>query len=82
MRRNLFLASGLLLTSFHPSTQAGQGDSLFERPADSREYLLVADVDDRQDRRDERGWSDERQDKRDCRRDEGYVGQDKRDCKQ
>ncbi len=41
-----------------------------------------ADPDDRQDRRQERGRSDERQDKRDCRQDEGRVGKDKRDCKQ
>ncbi len=41
-----------------------------------------ADPDDRQDNRDERGRSDERQDKRDCRQDEGAVGKDKRDCKQ
>ena len=41
-----------------------------------------ADPDDRQDRRQERGRSDERQDKRDCRQDEGVVGKDKRDCKQ
>jgi hypothetical protein len=37
---------------------------------------------DGEDRRDERGRSDERQDKRDCRQDEGVVGKDKRDCKQ
>jgi len=42
----------------------------------------TADPDDRQDRRQERGRSDERQDKRDCRQDEGRVGKDKRDCKQ
>ena len=41
-----------------------------------------ADPDDRQDRRQERGRSDERQDKRDCRQEEGMVGKDKRDCKQ
>ena len=41
-----------------------------------------ADPDDRQDRRQERGRSDERQDKRDCRQEEGVVGKDKRDCKQ
>jgi hypothetical protein len=37
---------------------------------------------DGEDRRDERGRSDERQDKRDCRQEEGVVGKDKRDCKQ
>ena len=41
-----------------------------------------ADPDDRQDRREERGRSDERQDRRDCRQEEGRVGKDKRDCKQ
>ena len=41
-----------------------------------------AGPDDRQDRREERGRSDERQDRRDCRQEEGRVGKDKRDCKQ
>jgi hypothetical protein len=44
--------------------------------------IAVADPDDRQDRRQERGRSDERQDKRDFRQEEGVVGKDKRDCKQ
>ncbi len=44
--------------------------------------LSYAGPDDRQDRRQERGRSDERQDKRDCRQEEGRVGKDKRDCKQ
>ena len=43
---------------------------------------VQADPDDRQDRRQERGRSDERQDKRDCRQEEGVVGKDKRECKQ
>ena len=43
---------------------------------------VYADFDDRQDRRQERGHADERQDRRECRRDEGVVGQDKRECKQ
>ena len=41
-----------------------------------------AGPDDRVERRQERGRSDERQDRRECRRDEGVVGQDKRECKQ
>lgn len=41
-----------------------------------------ADPDDREERREERGRSDERQAKRDCRQEEGVVGKDKRDCKQ
>ncbi len=44
--------------------------------------VSFADPDDRQDRRQERGRSDERHDRRDCRQDEGRVGQDKRECKQ
>ncbi len=43
---------------------------------------VYAGPDDRQDRREERGRSDERQDKRDCRQEEGVAGKDKRDCKQ
>ncbi len=42
----------------------------------------IAGPDDRQDRREERGRSDERQDRRDCRQEEGVAGKDKRDCKQ
>ncbi len=44
--------------------------------------VSYAGPDDRQDRRQERGRMDERHDRRDCRRDEGIVGQDKRECKQ
>ncbi len=43
--------------------------------------VAYAGADDRVERRQERGRSDERQDRRECRRDEGYVGQDKRECK-
>jgi hypothetical protein len=46
------------------------------------EATLVADGDDRKDRRDERGRADERREKRDCRQEEGRVGKDKRECKQ
>jgi hypothetical protein len=38
--------------------------------------------DERQERRGERGRSDERQDRRGCRQEEGLAGKDKRDCKQ
>ena len=41
-----------------------------------------SDPDKRQDKREERGRSDERQDRRDCRQEEGAIGKDKRDCKQ
>jgi hypothetical protein len=43
---------------------------------------VFAAPDDRQVRREERGRSDERQDRRDCRQDEGRAGSDKRECKQ
>jgi hypothetical protein len=49
---------------------------------DAQPLLLAGGPDDRQDRRQERGRSDERQDRRDCRQEEGRVGKDKRDCKQ
>ena len=41
-----------------------------------------SDPDKREDKREERGRSDERQDRKDCRQEEGAVGKDKRDCKQ
>jgi hypothetical protein len=46
------------------------------------QYPAFAAPEERQDRREERGRSDERQGKRDCRQEEGVVGQDKRECKQ
>ena len=49
---------------------------------DESAVLLLAERDNRKDRRDERGRSDERQDRRDCRQDEGRFGDDKRECKQ
>ena len=74
---------GILMALIQTQTHAaGDADALWGATADTPEYLLLADSDNRQDRRDERGRSDERQDKRDCRQDEGYVGKDKRDCKQ
>lgn len=48
----------------------------------SIQYPAFADPEDRQERREERGRSDERQDRRDCRQEEGRVGKDKRECKQ
>ena len=74
---------GTLMALIQTQTHAaGDADIFWGSTTDSTEYLLLADSDNRQDRRDERGRSDERQDKRDCRQDEGYVGKDKRDCKQ
>lgn len=36
----------------------------------------------RDNRQDDRGRSDDREDRRDCRDEEGVAGKDKRDCKQ
>jgi hypothetical protein len=77
------MTSGILLALIQTQTHAaGDADPFAGSTYDTREYLQLADNDNRQDRRDERGRSDERQDKRDCRQDEGRVGQDKRECKQ
>ena len=75
--------SGVLLALIQTHSYAADNTDPFKSLAsDANGGLLLADNDDRQDRRQERGRSDERQDKRDCRQDEGYVGKDKRDCKQ
>jgi hypothetical protein len=72
-----------LLASAQPSVQADQPELFTSDPtATFQPVLLASGPDDRQDRRQERGRSDERQDKRDCRQEEGRVGKDKRDCKQ
>ena len=77
------MTSGALLALIQTQTHATGDAALFAGSmSDTREYLQIAEYDDRQDRRQERGRSDERHDRRDCRRDEGYVGKDKRDCKQ
>jgi len=77
------LSAGALLALIQAQSHAaGNADPFAAVDAANQEYLLLADNDNREDRRDERGRSDERQDKRDCRQDEGYVGKDKRDCKQ
>jgi hypothetical protein len=71
-----------LLVLIQLPAHAGSGQLLSGSTSNSKEYLQIADADDRQDRRQERGRADERQDRRDCRQDEGRVGKDKRDCKQ
>ena len=77
------VTTGILLALIQTQTHAaGDADIFWGSTSDTKESLLLADYDDRDDRRDERGRSDERQDKRDCRQDEGVVGKDKRDCKQ
>jgi hypothetical protein len=82
MRYLTVITSGILLTFTQIPGNASNADS-FDGPAPGTgKYIRLADNDDREDRRDERGRSDERQDKRDCRQEEGAVGKDKRDCKQ
>jgi hypothetical protein len=72
-----------LMASAQPATQDDPA-RLFDNGAtnDFQPVLIAGGPDDRQDRRQERGRSDERQDRRDCRQEEGRVGDDKRECKQ
>ena len=83
MRFITAITSGILIMATQIPVHAsniGQPGLAFST---DQEYLLLAlGSDHGEDRRDERGRSDERQDKRDCRQDEGRVGKDKRDCKQ
>ena len=77
------MTSGILLALIQTQAHAADAaDPFMGSMSDTQEYLQLADNDNREDRRDERGRSDERQDKQDCRQDEGVVGKDKRDCKQ
>jgi hypothetical protein len=80
--RKLVLAA-LFSSAISASSSASEQNLFFDwSTATDGQYLQLADRDDRQDRRQERGRSDERHDRRDCRRDEGLVGEDKRECKQ
>ena len=77
------ITSGMLLALIQTySYAAGDIDPFSSVTSNNNGYLLLADRDNRQDRRQERGRSDERQDRRDCRQEEGLAGQDKRECKQ
>jgi hypothetical protein len=77
------IVSGALLALIQTHSHAAGDLDLFGRwTSDIQEHLQLAGRDNRQDRRQERGRSDERQDRRDCRQEEGRVGQDKRECKQ
>ena len=83
MKRISAMTSGILLALTQTQSYAAGDAGLFVgSTSDTQGYLLLADYDNRDDRRDERGRSDERQDKQDCRQEEGVVGKDKRDCKQ
>ena len=74
------LTSGILLVLVQIPVHTSDADSFGALASDNQEHLqLVASG---QERRQERGRSDERRDRRDCREDEGRVGKDKRDCKQ
>ena len=79
---NVVITAALLALSQTPASAANNDAVFGGMVSDSSSYLQVADNDNRQDRREERGRSDERHDRRDCRQDEGVVGKDKRDCKQ
>ena len=70
---------GLLISLLSIGTYAANPFAVTDTSTD---FIQLAANDDRQDRRQERGRSDERHDKRDCRQEEGRVGQDKRECKQ
>jgi hypothetical protein len=59
----------LIVTSYSTSAN-GRPFLMSEQGSINGGYLLVADSEDRQERRAERGRSDERQDRRDCRQDE------------
>ncbi len=82
MKPILAIAFSGLLALIHLPAYAGDTEPFGVWTFDIQENIQLADGDDRKDRRDERGRSDERQDKRDCRQEEGRVGKDKRDCKQ
>lgn len=82
MKLASFIMIGAIVGSAVLSVHAGmfvQNDDSF---VGQQSLILLADDDDRKERRDERGREDERKDKRDCRQEEGRVGKDKRDCKQ
>ena len=60
-------------------TQSSMSDSIELRT------VVLADTrskDRRENRQDDRGRQDDREERRDCRDEEGVVGKDKRDCKQ
>lgn len=82
MKTNAMLLTALVLAVGQLSAQASAADVLGRWNSGTEAYLQLADGDDRQDRRQERGRSDERQDRRDCRQEEGRLGKDKRECKQ
>jgi len=82
-RPDIAVIIGLLITVIQIPASATTNNVLFGGAVSaSSEFVQLAGNDNRQDRRDERGRSDERHDRRDCRQDEGMVGKDKRDCKQ
>ena len=76
------LSAAAFLSASQIPVQAADADLFGRWSSDTDQFIQLAGDDDRQDRREERGRSDERHDRRDCRQDEGVVGKDKRDCKQ
>ncbi len=82
MKITCLIALAVMGVSASIGAQADGKDSDTAADFVDQPYLLLAASENRQDRRQERGRSDERQDKRDCRQEEGRVGKDKRECKQ
>jgi hypothetical protein len=84
--RSIVIAATTCLVVATSSLQAGYSNSP-DTPSmgDYDPAMLVAATRSKQrrdNRQDDRGRSDDREERRDCRQDEGVVGKDKRDCKQ
>jgi hypothetical protein len=77
------IAIGLLGSA---SLQAGVNETAASPSiAEQHEPVLLAQSNSkkrRDERQDDRGRSDDREDRKDCRDEEGVAGKDKRDCKQ
>ena len=85
--RVAYLALTLIIAFFGSASLQANVKTTVDLPSNTEQqttYLLVAakSKDRRDNRQDDRGRSDDREERRDCRDDEGAVGKDKRDCKQ
>jgi hypothetical protein len=85
MISRVILASAVIAIFASTSIEAST-NTAWDTPsnADYQPALLVAakSKDRRDNRQDDRGRSDDREERRDCRDEEGIAGKDKRDCKQ
>ena len=82
-----YLVLTLVITLYGSASLQANVKQSVDLPSNTEQqttYLLVAakSKDRRDNRQDDRGRSDDREERRDCRDDEGAVGKDKRDCKQ